>query len=664
MNKKLNVITGGLIALCVVALLALFTFTKDQQVYVDDTDSTDQGVKAVVSANNEFAFDFYFELDKNELGNIFYSPYSLSAALAMVYEGAEGKTADEIKSVFHFPESNILRSNFAAIYNDLNNNNEEYVLSTANALWSQKDYPFLPDYLAIIERYYAGEVSNLDFAHKGEESRRVINSYIEDQTNNKIKGLIPFGTLNEYTKLILTNAIYFKGTWVTQFDKEDTLDEDFTLISGKKIKTPMMKLYDEDSKYNYAWTGNLQILELPYSGDDISMLILLPRENDIALAEEYLTNQKLSELKNTFQKQQVNIILPKFKFETKYFVVDQLTNLGISTAFTDDADFSGMNGEHNLNIQEVIHQAFVEVDEDGTEAAAATAVSFNFLPTAANKPVIPTFRADHSFIFMIQENETGNILFIGRVVDPTNKQPDSEFVKNIVEVNAEMTVEDTVANLQKVKGVVQEALKFWARGDDAEAEELFKWVIQVEPDNEQAYEYLSRVVEVYEREAYRRELIKYQQRVSISTDYYSYHKGGIIGITVDNNLEEAILYNNGGDRFFGIEYYQDNKWIDVPHEDFGGFQLSEKSTGDNCTIAMYERSDPVSLDAYSSVLTEFNQKICSFGAEGPTDLKTVSYIASGIYRLVFNYGYEISENDPYSLSEISTVYSRPFTIEN
>lgn len=663
MNKKLHTITCGLIAVFAVALLVLFTFTKSQQVYqvyVDDTGSTNLGVKAVVDANNEFAFDFYFELDKNELGNIFYSPYSLSAALAMVYEGADGKTADEIKTVFHFPDSNILRSNFAAIYNDLNNNNNEYVLNTANALWSQKDFPFLPDYLEIIEGYYAGEVSNLDFAYKGEESRKVINSYIEDQTNNKIKDLIPFGSLNKDTKLILTNAIYFKGTWVTQFNKEDTLDEDFTLISGKKIKTPMMKLYDVDGTYNYAWTDNLQILELPYNGDDISMLILLPKENNIALAEEYLTNQKISELKNTFNKQKVNIILPKFKFETKYFMVEELTNLGISTAFTDDADFSGMNGKHNLKIQDVIHQAFVEVDEDGAEAAAATAMSFGLIPTAATVPIVPTFRADHSFIFMIQENKTGNILFMGRVVDPTNEQPDSEFVKNIIED----TVEDTVANLQKVNDVLGESLEFMAKREIDEAEKLLKWVIQIEPDNARAHELLSEIVEDYEMTHYRSELIEFQQRVSISTDRYSYNKGGIIDISVKNNLKEVILYNDGGDRFFGIEYYQDDKWIDVSDEDFGGFQLTEKSTGDDCTIAMYERSEPVSLGVSSSVLTEFNRKICPFGLDGPTELKIVKYIDGGIYRLIFDYGYEISENDPYSLLEISTVYSRPFIIKN
>ncbi len=421
MNKKNLTIGIALLMVAIVtatAVLFLFPYQPDQPPQTDGTDSTQSGIQQVVNANNEFAFDFYSEINKKEEGNIFYSPYSISAALAMTYEGAKGQTADEMKSVFHFPESDILRPNFAAIYNNINKKDKEYKLSTGNALWAQQDYQFLPDYLATVEKYYGGKAANLDFVGESEKSRQTINTFIEQQTNDKIKDLIPRGVLNAYTRLVLTNAIYFKGTWVKQFDKSDTRDQDFTTISGQKVKTPMMQLTGDDAEFNYAETDDIQILEMPYDGEDLSMLILLPKENNLEMVEESLNNEKLSEWKNMLNEQRVDIFVPKFKFETKYFMVETLTDMGMPTAFIDAADFSGMDGTQNLLIQNVIHQAFVEVNEEGTEAAAATAVVGGIESVG---PRIPTFRADHPFIFIIQEKETGNILFLGRMSNPTKQ---------------------------------------------------------------------------------------------------------------------------------------------------------------------------------------------------------------------------------------------------
>jgi len=421
MNKK--VLTFG-IALLMVAIVTatavyfLFPYQPNQPPQTDDAGSTQSGIQQVVDANNQFAFDLYSELDKSEQGNIFYSPYSISAALAMTYEGAKGQTADEMKSVFHFPENNILRPNFAAIYNEINKKDKEYKLSTGNALWAQQNYQFLPDYLSRVEKYYGGKAANLDFVGETEKSRQTINTFIEQQTYDKIKDLIPQGAIDSMTTLVLTNAIYFKGTWVKQFDKKDTRDEDFTTSSGQKVKTPMMKLTGDDAEFNYAETDEIQILEMPYDGEDLSMLILLPKENDIGTLEDSVTNEKLVEWKNMLNEQRVNIFIPKFKFETKYFMAENLKNMGMPTAFTDAADFSGMDGAQSLFISKVIHQAFVEVNEEGTEAAAATAVIFS---TESVGPRIPTFRADHPFIFIIQQKDTGNILFIGRVADPTQE---------------------------------------------------------------------------------------------------------------------------------------------------------------------------------------------------------------------------------------------------
>jgi len=386
----------------------------------DDSKSTPEGVNKIINSNNQFAFDLYLKLkdvpEYNE-SNIFSSPYSISTALAMTYEGARGQTAEEMQSVFHFPEDDsIRRSSFAKIYNLLNKKDKKYELHTANALWAQKDYKFLEDYMNTIQRYYAGKVTNLDFVNDTENSRITINKWVEEQTNNKIKDLIPQGVLDALTRLVLTNAIYFKSMWVKQFDKEDTIEDDFKVNPEKTVKVPMMRLTGEEAKFNYAETEELQILEMLYEGEELSMLILLPKVNDLNSLEDSFSLEKLYELRNSLGVQKVDIYIPKFKFETKYFMVKTLEEMGMPTAFSMDADFSGMDGATDLFIANVIHQAFVEVNEEGTEAAAATGVVMEL------KAAMPTvFRADHPFIFMIQERETGNILLLGRVVDPTQK---------------------------------------------------------------------------------------------------------------------------------------------------------------------------------------------------------------------------------------------------
>ncbi len=421
MNKKFLMIGIVILMIAIVtatAVLFLFPYSPDQPPIVDDVGSTQQGIQTVVDANNQFAFELYSELNKAEDSNLFYSPYSISAALAMTYEGAKGKTAEEMKSVFHFPESNVLRPNFAAIYNSINEVNDVYDLKTGNALWAQYDFPFLEDYINRVEKYYGGKVANLDFVSEPEKSRKTINSFIEEQTNNKIKDLIPQGILNSMTKMVLTNAIYFKGTWEWEFDKSDTLDLDFKITPSNIVKTPMMYMDPDKARFNYADLEDLQILELPYKGEDLSMLILLPSEN-LESIEPTLSTEKLSEYKNQMQETKLDAIyLPKFEFDTKYFMKETLSAMGMPTAFKDDgsADFSGMTEEEQLFISQVIHQAYVKVDEKGTEAAAATAVIMD--STSAGPSEKKIFKADHPFIFIIQEKQTGNILFMGRVNNP------------------------------------------------------------------------------------------------------------------------------------------------------------------------------------------------------------------------------------------------------
>ena len=409
---------GGIIILfagiATAAVLFLFPYEPTQPPGADDTVSTQIGIQEVANANSKFAFDLYSELDKSKSGNIFYSPYSISAALAMTYEGAKGQTASEMKSVFHFPETNTLRPNFAAIYNEINKKDKPYKLSTGNALWVQKDYKLLEEYLSTVEKYYGGKAANLDFAGESEKSRQTINTFIEQQTANRIKDLIPARFLDAATKLVLTNAIYFKGTWVWEFDKSDTREQDFKIAPTNVIKAPMMHMENEKAKFNYADIGDLQILELPYKGNAISMLVLLPTGN-LDTIEPNLTSEKLKEWKNQMKEEKLDAIsLPKFEFDTKYFMKETLSALGMPTAFG-NADFSGMTGTRSLFIGEVIHQAFVKVDEEGTEAAGATAVIMKKSAVMQRK----VFNADHPFVFVIQEKNTGNILFLGRVVDPT-----------------------------------------------------------------------------------------------------------------------------------------------------------------------------------------------------------------------------------------------------
>lgn len=417
MNRKILILIVSLLAITVVSATAILLFPFDplSPPRAEDTGSTSEGVQTVVDANNQFAFELYNELNKIESGNIFISPYSISAALAMTYEGAAGETAREMESVFHFPESSILRTNFASIYNELNKRNKAYELRTGNALWVQEDFPLLKEFSTIVETYYGGRAVNLDL--KKDESKVTINEFIEEQTNGKITEIIPKDANLENTKLIITNAIYFKGNWEWEFDKSNTRELDFKISPENNVQVPMMSMVPSDARFNYGENKELQIIELPYKGEDISMLILLPKENLESL-EDNLSIEKFNEYKSLMYSAKVNsILLPKFEFKTEYILNDHLSSLGMLLAFDMGlADFSAMNNEiEYLWIDSVIHQTYVKVDEKGTEAAAATAVRMDGL-TSVSEYII--FQANHPFIFIIQQKETGNILFLGKVVNP------------------------------------------------------------------------------------------------------------------------------------------------------------------------------------------------------------------------------------------------------
>ncbi|WFN34510.1 serpin family protein [Methanogenium sp. S4BF] len=420
--KKQAFLIGA--AACIILLCTFFAGCTDTDGGPEETPPATEGADDILEANTLFAYDLYHTLSSDKEyaeQNIFFSPYSISTALALTYEGAKGATAEEIRSVFYFPVDDAVRQEgYAALIAGLNSPDAAYMLSTANALWAEESYPFLPAYTGIAQQYYAAEVRNMDFISSPEESRLTINRWVEDRTEDRITDLIPQGAITPLTRLVITNAVYFKGTWVLQFDENKTQPAVFRTGQGKSVTVDMMQRTDDDAIYPYAETDDLQILRMPYeheSGKALSMLVLLPKDGDITTAEAALGTTELAEAVSSMEERQVEVFFPKFTLETTYFLPDTLAVMGMPTAFGDEADFSGMDNTRFLFITDVIHKAFVEVNEEGTEAAAATAVIVG-RAVSVESPV-PVFRADHPFVFMITDDETGMLLFMGRVADPT-----------------------------------------------------------------------------------------------------------------------------------------------------------------------------------------------------------------------------------------------------
>jgi serpin B len=412
-----------------VLLLILFPFIDcvagERQILAEKVHT-----RIVAKRNNEFALALYAKLRARE-GNLFFSPYSISTALAMTYAGARGQTDTEMANVLHFPtvpsatvpaDNTFARTQFHSLFGtivkDLSDRGkkDKYELHVANALWGQKGYGFLEEFLQLIKANYDGQLNEVDFIQAAEAARKTINAWVEDKTNNKIKDLISKGTLDKMTRLVLTNAIYFKGNWEKQFNKDRTKDAPFTLLSGEKVDAPMM---NQKAEFKYMETEDFQALELPYVDDELSMVILLPRQFDgLPEFEKELAIENLSEWLGKLHKCEVIVSVPKFEMTSQFGLASVLKSMGMIDAFSlGRADFSGMNGKKDLFISAVIHKAYVDVNEEGTEAAAATAVTMKM--TSVGPTRMPVFRADHPFLFLIRDNVSGSILFIGRVVNPS-----------------------------------------------------------------------------------------------------------------------------------------------------------------------------------------------------------------------------------------------------
>jgi len=408
----------GLVA-CTEPASASVLQSKEQRVTSPAVSNSD--LATLVDGNSTFAFELYQALRDTD-GNIFYSPYSISLALAMTYAGARGETEKQMADTLHFllpqnrlhPALNSLDQELASRGQGAKGKDGEgFRLHIVNAIWGQKDYKFLSEFLDTLAENYGAGLRILDFIKEPEQSRITINNWVSDQTEERIKDLIPQGAIDALTRLILTNAIYFNAAWRYPFDKDATSNGDFYLLNGDKITVPMM---NQTESFGYVEGDGYQAVEIPYDGSELSMVILLPEAGQFDSFEASMNSQRVGSIIQDIGYRQVALSMPKFEYESSFSLKDTLSAMGMPDAFSAVADFSGMTGSPDLFISEILHKAFVSVDEAGTEAAAATAVIMSLTAVPA-EPVKVTI--DRPFIFLIRDIETGTILFVGRVLNPS-----------------------------------------------------------------------------------------------------------------------------------------------------------------------------------------------------------------------------------------------------
>ncbi|MFC1927948.1 serpin family protein [Chloroflexota bacterium] len=389
-------------------------------------DVSEADLALLIEGNTAFAFDLY-QAVKEKDGNLFYSPHSISVALAMTYAGARGSTAEQMAATLQFlleqerlhPAFNWLDAELASRGEGAQGKDGEgFRLNIVNAIWGQKDYEFLSGFLDVLAENYGAGLRILDFINETEESRLAINDWVSDQTEGRIKDLIPQGAIDALTRLVLTNAICFNAAWEYPFDEDITADGPFYLLDGGQVTVPMMK---QTEAFGYTDGEGYRAVELRYDvgelpdGKALSMVIILPEDEQFEVFEEELQAQKVNDIISDLQVTEVALTMPKFEFDSEFSLTDTLAGMGMPIAFSGAADFSGMTGSPELFVSDVIHKAFVSVDEAGTEAAAATAVPMEL--TAVPEPPVEV-ALDHPFIFLIRDVETRAVLFIGRVLNP------------------------------------------------------------------------------------------------------------------------------------------------------------------------------------------------------------------------------------------------------
>ena len=374
------------------------------------------GPESIARGNNMFAFDLYQRVAAKESGNLFFSPFSISTALAMTYAGANGQTASEMAKTMRFgPNEPDFHYAYGSYLNALEDNAKGNIqLRIANRLWGEKTYKLRDDFVALNKRAYDSPLKPMDFINSPDGSRTSINTWVADKTEQRIKDLIPEGIITTDTRLVLTNAIYFKADWLYQFKTKKTKEKKFTLADGEKIKVPFMHF---KGAFDFYRNEKYKAIKLPYKGSKQSMVVVLPKEG-VALSEIEHTIDLNMFMYLEGYKPDVELALPKFKATLPLSLNGYLQEMGMQQAFTNAADFSKMSDGQALMISDVIHKAFIEVNEEGTEAAAATAVVMVLTSTNAPDPKPETFIADHPFLFYIIDDQTGAILFMGRIMNP------------------------------------------------------------------------------------------------------------------------------------------------------------------------------------------------------------------------------------------------------
>ena len=379
--------------------------------------STLEGIAEIITANNQFAIAMYQQINgqpDQADKNVFFSPYSLSTVMAILYAAAEGETKAQIQKTFHYPAPAILNPNSAALYNQFNKPNPDYKLATVNDLWMQQGLTLNKSYADTVQHYYSGQVTALDFEGSPDPARQTINKKIADKTKQLIPELLPKGSIKSDTAVVLTNAIYFKGDWTLPFTAERTSAQPFYNAIGRASTVQMMQ---QQSYFSYYENKHIQVVQLPYKGDDLSMLVVLPKLNHKLAMQQLaksLNATKIKQWSAGLVRQEVDLQLPKFTLDARYQMKTLLGDMGMTKAFNNEAEFNLYADGPPIKLDEVYHQAVVTVDEKGTEAAAAAGAVGMYV--GMSYPV--EFKADHPFMFMIKDNKTDAILFLGQVNKP------------------------------------------------------------------------------------------------------------------------------------------------------------------------------------------------------------------------------------------------------
>jgi serpin B len=384
-------------------------------------DVAETQIEQLVQGNNRFAFDLYQAIRENDGGNLIYSPYSISLAFSMVYAGARGQTEAEMAQVLHFlsqdvhhPAFNALDQRLAALTrsDDEGEESGRFQLNIANAVWGQIGLPFEDAYLAILAEQYGAGLRASDFERQPEEARQEINGWIAEQTADRIRDILPPGAIDPLTRLVLANAIYFNAAWRFPFDADATQDGPFTLLDGSQVTAPLMR--QGAARIRYAEGMNYQAVAIPYTERGVEMVVILPQTGEFETVEAALGAEFVQQVRRQAELREVQLTMPRFEFETDLDLKALLTSLGMQNSFTPSADFSGIVAIDDLYISDALHRGTITVDEEGTEAAAATVIVME----VTGMPETAVVTLDRPFILAIVAEDSGAVLFLGRVMNP------------------------------------------------------------------------------------------------------------------------------------------------------------------------------------------------------------------------------------------------------